>query len=206
MTKAIWILVLFLSLAFPAHAQLKENLLPTAINPLYHDYVWDFIYRSHGKVTFLDFQHIILEPATLEYSEKHEGIIGMCHWGFMTRNRIEIDSLFFETHSSIKQWELLFHELGHCICNRPHPDLAITEHWIVGVLNKIGINHVRWSSLYLHDGCPSTIMYPYDLTEQCLKAHQEYYVQEMFEHCNPTPAVLLMPYVPGREQFKPDRI
>ena len=192
MTRLLLVVLIFF-LSNTTSAQVRETSLPPTIEPIYRDYVWDFISRSHGLVTFLDFQYLTIKTTRMEYSEKREGRIGLCTWGMLgiTRSRIDIDPTFFNHQSILRQWSLLFHEIGHCVCNENHPDIETPEHWIVRFLNRLHINHRRINQIYLHDGCPRTLMYPYDLSQSCLLAHQDYYVQEMFGHCHPTPHILL---------------
>ena len=69
---------------------------------------------------------------------------------------IYLDPDFWDNSYDWKREQLMFHELGHCILDRPHTDQK------------------------LEDGCPISIMDPYVIGESCYLSHRNYYFEELF--------------------------
>ena len=156
------------------------------IDPEFMPYVVAFIKASGGKVRWEDFKDVAIVFGALEYGEKDVGVIGLCHWGFpgIEPRFIEIDAKYYAKHSKISRFALLFHEMGHCVLNEDHPDLEVNKfiHW----LESLGVKTVRSQiENYLPDGCPKTLMHPYDFSEECVMTHFEYYLKELYENGQP---------------------
>jgi hypothetical protein len=106
------------------------------------------------------------------------GAIGTCYFNFGGPTKIVIDPDWWETAPPEEHWALIFHELGHCICNRDHP--VTDETWFVQFLQYLG-----WPSTnnYLKDGCEKTLMNPYNVRSYCVNSHKAYYIEELFKEC-----------------------
>jgi hypothetical protein len=182
MTRLIALLVLFFSISVSG----QELIRPGTIDPVFKDYVEDFIVRSNGQVTPAHFRYLSVQFKKLEYSEKSHGIIGMCYWGFnffgrLTPPHIEIDPTYWEYSGVQNRWALLFHEFGHCVLNRQHT--ATEDDWFIIFLKTIHIRTQR--EINFVDGCPKSIMNPTDFPEWCIEDHRKQYVKELFANGNP---------------------
>ena len=175
-------------LLFSSASFAQESKAPL-VDPAFKNYREEFINLSGGLITPDNIAQISIHFKKLEYSEKGEGTIGLCYWGFNafgkggTPPRIEIDPSYWEFHSEIQKRALIFHEIGHCGCQREHPNVEVN--WLVKLLDKAHISHRRYAINYFEDTCPRTIMHPYDLSSACLTRHKKYYDEEMFKHCTP---------------------
>lgn len=187
--------------------------LPARFTPLYppndpefNIYIDDFIYRSHGMLGHRDFENLDISFKPQDYSAgkivDDASVIGMCYWNWGilgAKNRIEIDPMYWKTAGEYEKWNLIFHEMGHCVCNLQHPDIK-EESGFIGWLNDVGITTVRKQEHYLRDGCPATIMHPLNLSNECVADHQQYYIQELFSRCKPTPLPRIARLVPKKKK------
>lgn len=115
-------------------------------------------------------------------------VIGTCTFGSDFRE-IDIDSEYWKAAKWPTKVALVFHELTHCYCTRPHdfgdgtmyPDGSIR--WIIQrIMLKQPFTPLRPAG-FMDDNCPQSIMYPEVLSNTCFKKHYSYYVQEMFSRC-----------------------
>lgn len=190
-----WLVLLFVLFSTVGYA-IPERMTPLypSNDPEFSDYIEDFILRSKDLISHRDFEHINISFKPQEYSSDAKGkdtvVIGMCfwNWGILgAKNRIEIDPAYWKQAGPFEKWNLIFHEMGHCVCNRVHPDLKEDAGWFVRWLSGVGVQTVHSQDHYLHDGCPATIMHPYNISNECVHDHQRYYVEELFAECHPTP-------------------
>lgn len=112
--------------------------------------------------------------------------VGLCTYGGRFRE-IDIDTNYWNRSSYTSKMTVLFHELTHCYCGRGHTygkDLSYPETEIARIARAI-----QWKIEggdrpgYWDDGCPSSIMYPIVLDDNCMNAHYNEYVEEMFNNC-----------------------
>lgn len=86
-------------------------------------------------------------------------MVGECILGSDGSRAIEIDSAHWAQASDDDREQVLFHELGHCAMH---------------------LGHVTATSL---DGCPVSIMYPYEFgNTPCYANNKAYYYQELESH------------------------
>lgn len=131
---------------------------------------------------------------TMGVKKINEGnVIGLCTYGRGWRE-IDIDEAFFSENSTQRQKILVFHELTHCFCSRGHDFNGVDyPSALTAFFERIKLKAVRgipWCidrnvPGYLSDGCPASIMHPYILDQQCIDLHYDYYIDEMFEACEP---------------------
>lgn len=69
--------------------------------------------------------------------------------------QIAIDPTYWQSASEADRKNVIWHELGHCLFNRLH------------------------NRLTLSDGCPKSIMNPYTFGDPCMTRHFAEYVQEL---------------------------
>lgn len=114
--------------------------------------------------------------------------VGVCWTGGWFRE-IDIDPDYWKEITNLSKQTLLFHELTHCYCGRPHdygkskryPEseearLKQAIVWIVEGGERPG---------FWEDGCPVSIMYPVVIDDFCMRAHYGEYMTEMFDRCKP---------------------
>jgi hypothetical protein len=127
-----------------------------------------------------------IENTSIVFSDipKKDGMqqVAYCSLMFTDYPVIYVDRKTYYSSSPMSNEFTLLHELGHCVCNRFHTSLS---QGIAGVweklLFKLGIAKEMES---LPDGCPSSLMYPYDISETCMISHYFYYLNEFKEGCN----------------------
>lgn len=118
-------------------------------DPEFHPYIKEFE-SYHG--------------ATIAYVpigfEDLAGPAGVCYRttlnGQITNAYVKIDRKYWTTLSEYQRLNLIFHELGHCVLNRPH-----TPKDLVTI-------------------CPSSFMFDTIMDTTCLRNNFESYLKEMF--------------------------
>lgn len=105
-----------------------------------------------------------------------DSIVGICHYGLGFRE-ITLDNKYWNTYSDTKKFMLVLHESGHCNCNRVH---GWTENHIYE--NDGGYLHPGKDGFF-KDGCPITVMFPYNVEDFCYKAHYSEYIKDMLDKC-----------------------
>ena len=79
--------------------------------------------------------------------------VAMCDY----KGNIIINKKEWNQRSTIKQENVIFHEMGHCVLNRDHTQ---------------GL---------FEDDCPKSIMYPSLMTDWCYLKRYDYYMKELFQ-------------------------
>lgn len=112
--------------------------------------------------------------------------IGVCTYGPKWRE-IDIDTKFWSEEGELRKKTLVFHELVHCYCTRSHTyGEKADQQYLNALFQKLfGKLNVQVKEGFLEDGCPSTIMYPLIVSDQCIWTHYDYYIEEMFNQCRP---------------------
>lgn len=147
------------------------------IDPVFEPYIEDFIVMSSGKINRSDFDKL-----NMEFVAGFDGrIVGLCRTRPFHGPEITIDAEYFKYAPSERKKILVFHELGHCICNRGHDNRYGKYENLLG--NKI--EYVSLDKGYFPDTCPISLMHPDILTDLCISKHKSEYIKELFENCNP---------------------
>ena len=149
------------------------------IQPYVNEYMWlstQFHIKFDDKVT-IGFTKI-----------DHGNVVGVCYYGGFFRE-IDIDSDYWEHSTTTTRMTLMYHELSHCYCGRDHdyapgkkyPETEAgrrrqAEKW----LKEGGPRPGYWD-----DGCPVSLMYPVIVDDDCVQAHYNEYVKEIFDRCDP---------------------
>lgn len=129
-------------------------------------------------------------PVTIGFKKiKRGNAVGMCTYGGNWRE-IDIDiEYWLNNHSSAEKLALLYHELIHCYCTRGH-DYGEGKDYPEGVQARID-RALRWLKEggerpgYWDDGCPTSLMYPVVIEQDCMLRHYHEYIKEMFDRCIP---------------------
>jgi len=82
---------------------------------------------------------------------------GMCYYSDTGINEIRIRKAAWELMSDFDKEALIFHELGHCLLNRPHCAAETKK------------------------GTPFSIMHPYVVEGELWEKYRSFYMKELFE-------------------------
>jgi hypothetical protein len=138
-------------------------------------YVKEFVFVSRGRIKPAHLKNLTIGFRSFN---DEQNVIGTCYpW----IKEIHINKDWWEKNQSSEQRvSLMFHELGHCILNRPHTAEQRGDLWgeIEAFLMKLGLIKVRGM---LPDYCPSSLMHPIQISDYCLNEHYQYYLDELFD-------------------------
>jgi hypothetical protein len=185
MTKVILILTLVFSSSW---AQLR----PRSHDPGVEPYVEAFLADAGMDRTRYD----LLETAQRRQTWDPRwggGYIGMCtlrDTADRRPNKLEVDPLWWAMADEVQRWELVAHELGHCICGLDHsfPD---RQRFTEDLMDE---DEGFRPPGFLRDKCPSSIMYPSQPSEECLLTHHGLYMAKIRRACLGGTGIL-MPFV-----------
>lgn len=107
-------------------------------------------------------------------------IVAQCQYGDGFRE-ITIDPTYWSHFTRVSRMTTIFHELGHCLCNRVHDYGNGTEY---GKGDESKKDPARKDGFF-SDGCPISVMYPIIVEDRCFLSHYTDYVNEIFQRCNP---------------------
>lgn len=141
-------------------------------------------YEELAKIQGIRFYN----PVTIGFKKiNRDNIVGVCTYG-ITFREIDIDEDYWQRASETSKFILLFHELTHCLCNRGH-DFAKNKKYPEKTIDKITEEVfqklTKIKNGYFDDGCPTSLMYPSVLDDDCTHAHYQEYIAEMFKRCRP---------------------
>lgn len=129
------------------------------------------------------------DKVTIGFKDINRGeVVGLCTYGGFFRE-IDIDISYWNRSTYMTKTTLLFHELTHCYCGRGH-DYGKKKNYPETEAARI-VRALQWKVEggprpgYWEDGCPVSIMYPVVADDDCVKAHYDQYVKEMFDRCRP---------------------
>jgi hypothetical protein len=123
------------------------------------------------------------EKLSINFADLKGNTIGVCYWLLDGETEIEIDKKYWKSSSSgkIGREFLVYHELEHCIRYRMHShktdriekdfaDYFVDFLFWLNIIEKEG---------FFPDGCPNSIMYPYDVGSYCRENHYYDYLKEL---------------------------
>jgi hypothetical protein len=109
--------------------------------------------------------------------------LGQCTWLLNGGYEIEINRYYWKNSTFIGKEFLIFHELEHCVRFRGHTDIKQKREslwdYIEAIAQALGIIEKKG---FFKDGCPKSIMYPYDTSELCNINHYNEYIQEIVDY------------------------
>lgn len=117
---------------------------------------------------------------------KSDTVIGVCNRSPFFRE-VDLDSNYWMNTSSTSQTALLYHELAHCYCGRDH-DYAEGLDYPSSAVERL-YRALEWKAKggprpgYWDDGCPTSLMYPVIVDDDCTLKHYSEYTKEMFDRC-----------------------
>ena len=162
MKKIIAILLVLVSLSACA-TEPRFSKKHKDIDPEFQVYIDDFITFSDGKVTKKDFKGFSMGFHTYK---KNSTVVGTCYYHL---NEVDISKKWWDSFytSSWERFELVFHELGHCILKRGHTE-DLKKDGFLGWLETLGFRlGIFTTKEGLTDGCPASIMHPEVLDSWC---------------------------------------
>ena len=92
----------------------------------------------------------------LGFADLDEDKAGICTTYPSGHKEVEIDQKYWQEISYNQRFNLIFHELGHCVLNLDH------------------------NMVLLDDNCPSSFMFDTIIGDNCLDLHLDEYIGEMF--------------------------
>lgn len=180
---ALMVLATFCCSCSTFFPEVKFAPLYQGVDPKLQYLVDEWLWLSKQK--HLIFTHNVI----IGFKKINQGAaIGLCTYG-VGWHEIDIDTDYWKKASAANRLEIVFHELTHCYCNRNHDygngikypaeesaRIAQALDWVKNGGELPG---------RLEDGCPSSIMYPVALEDDCIWHHYNSYVSEMFNRCRP---------------------
>jgi hypothetical protein len=161
------LILLFLSLFSSCSSSITKK--HKDINPAFEPYLTEIIEESKGKITKNTIKNL-----TMGFTNFNDiSIVGHCN---KIAYEIEIDLKYWTISSEERRLEIIMHEIGHCVLHRYHTNPKY-EFWHdlpldLGLVSNSG---------RLRDGCPTSVMHPYDMGWFCFTKHKEYYMDELFD-------------------------
>ena len=108
--------------------------------------------------------------------------LAYCGMMFVEDPIIYVDRKSYKDATPMSKEFTILHEMGHCVCNRFHTEQS---KGITGFLERILFNlGLVQKKGFLPDGCPSSLMHPFDFSESCMMRHYFYYIEEYKKGCN----------------------
>lgn len=113
------------------------------------------------------------------------GAVGICNYGKKWRE-IDIDKGFWEQSSDATRYAVLFHELTHCYCGRDH-DYGKDKLYksVEELREETNARKRHEGGGFYEDSCPTSLMYPIVVQDECMIRHYKDYVKEMLDRCEP---------------------
>jgi hypothetical protein len=142
----------------------------------FQEYLSDFISIDPSKTKALNKYKI-----TIGFYNFKNSIAGVCFYFPNNIREISVNPSTWERSSYEDRWELITHELVHCLCNRDHT-------WKGGKYKEASeedrVPRTEENG-YFSDGCSMSIMHPRMQGAYCVGAHEAHYRSELFEGCDP---------------------
>jgi hypothetical protein len=104
-------------------------------------------------------------------------------WCDHVTNEIGIESRNWLVSTSNERYQLMFHELAHCVLGRGHTDrgTGYPENLLFDLGFKTDLGKYE-------DKCPKSMMYPFVLSDYCIGKYSKSYLYELFNPGKEIPA------------------
>lgn len=130
----------------------------------------------------------------IQAKDKGRNVVGLCTYSKDFRE-IDIDRKYWVKSTKETRRTLVFHEMTHCLCGRPH-DYSDGKEYPGPIVEAVmSLMRKMWNSPnepfwhrkpgFYMDGCPLSIMYPIVLDDDCVDDHWDDYQSEMLNRCVP---------------------
>jgi len=153
------------------------------VDPRAQDLVDEYMWLSaQNHIKFYD-------KVTIGFKVINQGaVVGECTIA-PTFREIDLDLTYWNETTKTTHLAVLFHELTHCYCGRGHDygkDLNYPETAEARLKRALEWRiHGGPRPGYGEDGCPFSLMHPSVVDDDCVIAHYNEYVKEMFDRCDP---------------------
>ena len=153
------------------------GVIPESMQPYVDQFVWEAAQRGIA---------IDVSRLTIEFDNDIEGgntpgsVVGICTRAGNHQQLIRLDTLnsLWLLSGNLGKEEILFHELGHCMLDRPHKDGTLVSGDFVSIMRSIGL--LQYGDL---NNFTSLFTGPLGV-----KAHRrDYYIDELFDQNVPVP-------------------
>lgn len=152
---------------FPAHK---------GVDPSFKEYIDDFMASNPEQAKRLRKYKI-----TMGFYNFKGSVAGVCYYIGRNVREISVNPKIWKSSSYEERWELVTHELVHCLCNRSHS-------WSGGrykeFLEEDKVEKTKENG-YFDDGCSMSIMHPRMQGRYCIAKHWDHYRSELKEKCSP---------------------
>ena len=128
-------------------------------------------YKALAKYHGITFNNSV----SMGFTDINQGyVVGLTNYGLFFRE-IDIDRVYWSNATDMTRLTLMFHEMTHSFCFRSHD---------YGEGKEYDKNSFSMDGRF-NDACPKSLMFPYELDDDCAMAHYQQYIDEMFERCIP---------------------
>lgn len=167
---------LILALLFSLNACASFYQPKTEVDPDFKEFITEFKHISSVN------EATRYEDMSIVFSKENKGeVIGTCYENIFYK-KVEISEDFWMHSNHIDKQALIYHELGHCVCNLKHSDVSNSENWLERIFYKVK-NWILGYEENFEDGCPTSWMNSSLVPSECSYRHFEEYVQDMKNRC-----------------------
>jgi hypothetical protein len=145
------------------------------IDPRLTPIVQEFFFMKNGQMGVEDGLKVRVDDL------KNPSWLGVCYYRIFDREII-ISKRELETKTPLQIHSTVFHEIFHCslgLGHYPPTELGDIRGWD-SLLLYLKIKSGVFVHSHLPDGCPVSIMYPYDFSDECYAKHFEEYTARPF--------------------------
>lgn len=174
----IFLTVIFFSSC--SNSQVKKAYVDKELEP----YVTEFkniLGDNNSKLYILE--NTTIRINNIKQEKEKNRTLGECSYMLSSFPEIDIDQYYWNNSTPLSKQFTVYHELGHCVCNLFHTE-EIREKsildWFENILLKLKIVKRKG---YLEDGCPASIMHPYEFSEWCMSEHYSFYIEQLQKTC-----------------------
>lgn len=147
-----------------------------SVDPNFQEYLEDFKLMNPEKAKAWQQYKI-----TIGFYDFKDSIAGVCFYFPKNIREISINPKIWSRSNYEERWELITHELAHCLCNRDHT-------WKGGKYKEVaeedGVSRTEANG-YFSDGCSMSIMHPRMQGYYCVGTHELEYKSDILNECNP---------------------
>ena len=176
--KKILIFFIFL-MSYSLNAQIYRS---KTTDDEFLPYIEDFSLIVKNNIYNEKVKNISILFEDIPKSSNGDQTLAYCSMMFTDKPIIYVDRKSYYSANPMSREFTLLHEMGHCICDRFHTSqskgvIGFFENilFYLGLVQKKG---------YLPDGCPSSLMHPYEFSQTCMMVHYFYYIEEFKKGCD----------------------
>lgn len=180
------IIILSLFLSSSCSGEMIQNNFKQTVDPEFEYYLKEYktiINSKDGSKKELYDNRI--DKLSINFADLEKNVLGECTWEIDGSYKIEISKIYWQNSTFIGKQFLIYHELEHCVRFRPHTHIKKKKEdfwdYLEALAQALGLIKKQG---FFKDGCPDSIMYPYDTTELCNINHYNEYIEEMANYKN----------------------